>query len=184
MIDVGRVTSSCGKTDYFVESLGTGLSGHVTIQSRRIPWLQGMPLYTLATLRALWAFRSLNLRVSVDAQTEVCPTLLLSVLLGKREGSFLLAPDALQDDGWFDLVHARRIQRWQALGLLPRIGLFGTPRNHPEIAIRRCRNVHIESPEPLAIHIDGELFATPEDRMHALEIELLPGRLQTEILPI
>ena len=45
----------------------------------------------------------------------------------------------------------------------------------------RCRSVRVESPTPLALHLDGELFTQPEKEVRALEVRLLPGALRTMV---
>jgi diacylglycerol kinase (ATP) len=171
-------------TEYFIESFGSGLSGCVTVESRKIEKLQGMPLYTLATLRALNSTTPMPMEIVSDGQLIKQPTLLFSVMNGKREGSFMLAPNAQMNDGWFDYVHARDVGWYQALGLLPRIALFGTPSNHPRIGIGRCRSIQIRTDWNLTIHIDGEILARPEDGVREVGIEILPARLQVELLDV
>ena len=52
-IDVGLVRTPDGWQRHFVNGLGLGFNGQVTLESRRIPHLQGKLLYNLALLRAL-----------------------------------------------------------------------------------------------------------------------------------
>ena len=107
-LDVGRVEGG-GKSAFYVNCLGVGFNGAVTLESRKIRWLRGMPLYGLATLKALWRhFGQPLLRVQFDELVRETPTLALSVNLGSREGSFPLLPNAILDDGWFDAVQAGR----------------------------------------------------------------------------
>jgi len=103
------------------------------------------------------------------------PTLLISLLLGRREGGFVMAPDARLDDGWFDCVHAGNLTRWEALRLIPAISAAGPPRDHPKVHLRRCRRVVVESAQDLIIHTDGEILCRPENRVRRVEVELLPG---------
>ncbi len=183
-VDVGQVTREGHEPEYFIESLGTGLSGRVTVESRKIANLQGILLYTLATIRALKKSNPQVMRIKLDDQIVAHKTLLFSVMSGKREGSFLLAPDAQMNDGLFDYVHARNIGRFRALALLPRIALFGTPRNHRDIGIGQCRTIEIETDWDLTVHVDGEILARPEDRLRQLTISLIPARLEVELLEV
>ncbi|HEX6984361.1 MAG TPA: diacylglycerol kinase family protein, partial [Planctomycetaceae bacterium] len=139
-VDVGVVRMPDGRERFFIECVGLGLAGLVTIESRRIPYLQGVPLYGLAAWRALAkAPEPPEIELSFDGGPwERHPMLMLSLLLGRREGNFLLAPDAILDDGLFEFAHARRIGRWEALRLLPRLALAGPPRDHPEVRLGRC----------------------------------------------
>lgn len=185
-LDVGRVRSPDGREKYFVCCLGLGLNGAVTLESRRIKLLQGIALYGLATLRALWKhYDCPRMRITLDdAAAWDAATLMFSVLLGKREGGFVLAPKAELDDGWFDYLHAGSLSRWQVLKFLPRVALFGPPENDPRIRQGRCRRVRLASEKPLIVHLDGEFFCTPEDGVRELEIELLPRALNVEVLTV
>jgi diacylglycerol kinase (ATP) len=183
-VDVGRVRSPDGREQFFLCCLGLGLNGAVTLESRRIRWLQGMLLYGWATLRALRKhYGCPTMRISLDDEPVwETPTLLFSTLLGKREGGFVLAPQARLDDGWFDFVHAARLSRLQVLRFLPRLALFGPPTSHPQVRQGRCRRVRLVSEAPLNVHLDGEFFCTADEDIRELDIELLPRALQVEML--
>jgi diacylglycerol kinase family enzyme len=181
-VDVGRVRAPGGRQQFFGCNLGLGLNGAVTWESRKVRRLQGMFLYGLATIRALYYhFQTPRMTIRFDeGEPWQSPTLLMSVLLGRREGGFVLAPRAEVDDGWFDYVHAADLSRWQVLRFLPRIALFGPPEVYPKVRQGRCRRVQLSSEAPLIVHIDGEFFCLPEDKVRELEIDLLPGTLTVE----
>lgn len=183
LVDVGVVRAEGRPQRFFINSFGLGFAGEVTIASRSIGWLQGVPLYGLAALRALmsrFATPTLALRWD-DGPVEREPTLLLSLLVGRREGSFVLAPDAQLADGRFDRVHALGLTRWDVLRLLPRLALHGPPAAHPKIRTGRCAKLEVESPVPLAMHADGEIVARPEDGVRRVEAEMLPRRLRVRV---
>lgn len=181
-VDVGVIRTPQGAQRYFVESVGLGLSGRVTLESRSIRHLQGPLLYGLAAWRAVRKepFRSLHVQWD-DDPAESCPTLSLSALLGGREGNFLLAPTAQLDDGLFDYVHAGRLTPMQVIRLLPSLYFRGPPRDHPRIRTGHCRTLRVESDNPLTIHTDGEMFCVPEDGVRAVEVRLLPARLRVKV---
>lgn len=178
-VDVGYVHEPGGRGRYFLCCLGLGFNGAVTLEARRIRRLQGIALYGLAALKALYRhFRCPEMTLTLDdepARTE--PTLMLSLLIGKREGRFPLAPQAEVDDGLFEYIHAGKLSRLQVLCLLPRLALFGPPRSHPHIRLGRCQNLHLQSTEPLIVHGDGEFFCQPEDQVRELTVDILPQRL-------
>jgi diacylglycerol kinase family enzyme len=181
-VDVGRIRAPGGREEIFGCNLGLGLNGAVTWESRRVRRLQGIALYGLATLRALYSHFDhpmMTLRIDNEPPWRT-PTLLLSVLLGRREGGFVLAPDAAVDDGWFNYVHAADLSRRQVALLLPRIALFGPPSEYPGVRQGRCRRIALESEAPLMVHTDGEFFCVPADGVRELEIDLLPGALTVE----
>jgi len=185
-VDVGVVTATDGRQKFFIEGIGLGLAGLVTIESRKIERLQGLALYGLAAWRALSQHASPpSMEIQEDdGASETHPTLMLSLLLGRREGNFLLAPDAVLDDGLFDVAHARNLSRWQAMRMLPRLALCGPPSSHPELRLGRCQTMRVRSDAPLAAHTDGELFCTPEDDVRELEIRILPKRLRVTICDV
>jgi diacylglycerol kinase family enzyme len=179
-VDVGRVQAANGRERFFVCCLGLGLNGAVTLESRRIRRLQGLALYGLATLRALWYhYGCPDMELAFDDQPPVrLPTLMLSVLVARREGGFVMAPEARLDDGWLDYVHSGALSRLEVLRFLPRLALSGPPSDHPKVRLGRCRRVRLRSSAPLIVHVDGEFFCRPEDRIQDLDIEILPAALR------
>lgn len=182
-IDVGLAEIPSGKSQYFVEGIGLGLAGMVTVESQKIRGLRGMALYGLAAWRALKKAVPEELEIGWNDEPPVAaPTLMLSALLGQREGNFLMAPEALVDDGQFDVVHAGRISRWGALRLIPKLALSGPPRNHPEVHLRQCQRIDIRAKHPLVVHLDGEVFCEEADRVTELRVTLLPRQLKAKVV--
>jgi diacylglycerol kinase family enzyme len=178
-VDVGLVEDAGGRSRYFVNSLGLGLNGAVTLESRRIHRLQGLALYGLATLRALWYHYACPLmNFTIDNEHWQVPTLMLSVALGKREGGFVLAPQAELADGWFEYLHAGKLSRWEVVRFLPRLASKGPPTDHPGVRIGRCRDIRLQSETPLTIHLDGEFFSQPKDGVRTVHIRILPNGLR------
>jgi diacylglycerol kinase (ATP) len=178
-VDVGVVREPGGREKFFVCCLGLGLNGAVTVEARKIKRLQGVALYGLATLRALWYhYRCPRLELAIDNQPVIrAPTLMLSILAGRREGGFVMAPKASLSDGWLDFVHAGELSRWEVLKFLPRLALAGPPPEYPKVKQGRCRKVKLTSEAPLIVHIDGEFFCLPEENIRSLDIEVVPGAL-------
>jgi len=181
-VDVGWVRAETGKERFFVNTLGLGFSGLVSVESRRIGWLQGILLYGLAFLRTIcFHFECPNMTIAFDGSARSSPTLSLTVAIGKREGSFVVAPDAMIDDGLFDYLHAGKLSRLEVLRFMPRLASGGQlPKDHPQIWLDRCREVELESEAPLTVHLDGEFFALPQDPIRRLQIRILPGRLKVQ----
>ncbi len=116
--------------------------------------------------------------IALDEQPLMqVPTLMLSVLVGRREGAFVMAPRASVSDGWFDYVHCGDLSRFEVMKLLPRLALFGPPLAYPKVTQGRCRTVKLTSAAPLAIHVDGEFFCVPEENIRSVEIDIRPAAL-------
>jgi diacylglycerol kinase (ATP) len=181
-VDVGWVQSESGKERFFVNTLGLGFSGLVSVESRQIRWLQGLLLYGLAFLRTIcFRFERPNMTIAFDGVARSSPTLSLTVAIGKREGGFVVAPDAIIDDGLFDYLHAGGLSRWEVLRFMPRLASGGQlPKDHPRIWVGRCREVDLESEAPLTVHLDGEFFALPQDPIRRLHIRIFPRRLKVQ----
>ncbi len=178
-VDVGVIRTDQGVERYFVCCLGLGFGPCVTVESRRVRWLQGQLLYGFAALRAIWNhWGHLDLTATLDGQPLAADrTLMISVMLGRREGGFVMAPQARLDDGCFDLLHVGELTRWEALRLIPSLSSSGPPRDHPKLGFHQGRRLVVESQQPLVIHTDGEILARKEDRIHRVEVDLLPLRL-------
>jgi diacylglycerol kinase (ATP) len=178
-VDVGVVREPGGRRRYFVCCLGLGLNGAVNLQARKIKRLQGVALYGLATLRALWYdYACPPLELAVDDQPVMhAPTLILSALVGRREGGFILAPKASLNDGWLDYLHAGELSRWEVVKFLPRVALCGPPSDHPKVKQGRCKKIKVTAPGRLVVHVDGESFCGPADDVRSLEIEVVPAAL-------
>ena len=180
LVDVGSVRALNRKQTFFGCCLGMGLNGRVTWEARHIRRLQGVFLYGLAAIRAMmyhYEYPPMTLHID-GAPAWTMPTLLFSVLVGKREGGFVFAPKAEVDDGWLDFVHAADLSRWEILQFLPRLALFGPPQTYPKIRQGRCRRVTLRSETPLIVHTDGEFFCLPAEGVRELEIDIVPAALR------
>jgi diacylglycerol kinase family enzyme len=179
LVDVGLVQDNRGRRRYFINGLGLGFNGAVTLESRRIRRLRGVFLYGVAMLRALRRhFRSPVMSITIDGSVRRVATLALSVAIGRREGNFVVAPDAEVDDGWFDYLHAGAVSRWDLLCRVPQMITGGLRADHPLLWTGRCRDVRVQSESPLTVHLDGEMFCRPEDGLQELEIRILHRALE------
>ncbi|MBX3441988.1 MAG: NAD(+)/NADH kinase [Planctomyces sp.] len=180
-VDVGEVRTADGGVRWFINSLGFSLSAAVGRESARLAGWPGWVRYGLATWRALRTTSVVELAMAADAApSDVRGTLLLALLLGRREGGFTMAPDASLNDGWFDVVHAGPLSRLRAVSMLPRLLVSGPPRHDPAIQLSRCRRLRVTSAEVIPLHADGELLTTsPQSPLNA-DITLLPARLRVK----
>jgi diacylglycerol kinase family enzyme len=180
-VDVGVVRSPGGRQRYFINGIGIGFNGMVTLEARRIHWLRGVPLYALALLRALlFRYQTPVMKIAMNGAEKEIPTLALSVNLGQREGNFLVTPRAVLDDGQFDYLHAGPVRRWELIRYLPAMITGNLPSKHPRFWTGRCGKVQLHSSAPLTAHLDGEFFCQSHDDVREIEISLLPGALKVQ----
>jgi diacylglycerol kinase family enzyme len=177
-VDVGWVRCANGRERYFVNGLGLGFNGAVTQESRRIRWLRGVPLYSWALVRAAWRrFQAPCMTLTVDSQVRQEPTLALTVAIGRREGNFILAPEAKLDDGLFDYLQAGALSRWELVQYIPGMISGRLPKDDPAIWTGLCREVSLSSEASLVVHLDGELLCIPENDVRSLDVRILPRGL-------
>ena len=69
------------------------------------------------------------------------------------------------------------LRRWELLRFLPAIITGRLPTDHPQIWTGRCRQVVVQSREPLIVHLDGEFFCVPKDGVRRIDVKVLPGAL-------
>ncbi len=182
-VDVARVTAG-GRERYAVNAVGVGFNGMVTIEARKIRLLRGLPLYTLAFLKAMVRhFATPPMRVRFDGTEVNSPTLALTLALAQREGGFPIRPDAELADGLLDYMHATRLRRWHLIRYLPAMATGNLPEDHPLIRLGRAARVEVASDTPLCVHADGEFVCVPTDGVHELTVEVLPRRLRVEVYP-
>lgn len=181
LVDAGRIETPCGRRRWFVNSLGVGFNGAVTLEARKIKWLRGMPLYGLGILQAMRKhYVAPLMKVTTDDRDRETPTLSLTVNLGKREGGFPLTPHADLADGLFDVLHVGAVSRWQLICHLPNMARGTLPDHHPLLWKHRAREVRMESPQPMRIHLDGEFFCHPEDGVTQATVKMFPAALRVQ----
>jgi diacylglycerol kinase (ATP) len=176
-VDAARISTD-QHTRYFVNGCGLGFNGRVTIESRKIRTLSGMPLYAVAMVRAMVKhFRTPTVTLTCDDLTETTHTLALTIGNAQREGGFPLTDEAILDDGLLDWLRIGPVSRWELIRYLPNMIRGDLPMDHPHVRRGRGRVLHIESNEPLCVHADGELVCVPNEPRYRVSIELLPRRL-------
>ncbi|MFO0936265.1 MAG: diacylglycerol kinase family protein [Gemmataceae bacterium] len=179
-VDVGRASAG-NASKWFINSAGVGFNGMVTIESRKIRWLRGIPLYAYGLLKAMVKhYSSPILKVSIDERNEQVPVLMMGIYLGQREGGFPIGKDAKLDDGLFDTFRAGDVWRWELVRHLPGLITGNLPTNHPKLARDRGKRIQIVSKSPLCCHLDGEFLCQPVDQQNELQFEVIRSKLTVE----
>jgi diacylglycerol kinase family enzyme len=187
-VDVGVVRGPDGRERYFINGLGLGFNAAVNLERNRIPWLRGLPLYSLGLLCALcYRFRQPTMKVTFtcNGQGEAVrqvPTLALTVAIGRREGNFTLTPKAQLDDGMFDYLQAGALRRWELIRYLPGMITGDLPYHHPQLWAGRCDAVQVEADTPLAVHLDGETLYRPQDAAHRIDVAIRKHALRVRMV--
>ena len=178
LVDVGLL-KGCGFPDgrYFGNCVGIGFDAAGGVLAEKITWTRGLLAYLIAALQNIFLYyKAPTLKIQLEAETIQMPSLLVSIMNGKRiGGGFWTAPNASPDDGLFDLCIAEEVSRPRMLTLLPHF-LKGTQATQPEIQMKQTRAVKITAIKGvMPIQADGEIL---DDACHELSVEIIPKQLE------
>ena len=170
MDNVGRRTQS-----YFVNACGIGLDAVVANEAGKIPWIRGVMKYTIAASRVLFRFRPAFSVVTCEEFVSEGKHLLISIGNGQCSGGgFYLTPDALLDDGLFDVCIAKDLSTAEVLKILPFV-FAGKHGRFRQVSIRRTRKVTVKAESDLVVHVDGEVLGR---ELRDISVELLRGAMR------
>lgn len=162
----------------FINIASFGMGGLVDdLVSRGPKWLGGKPAYLLGIVRAMGRYKNRAVRIVVDDQPPVELTIVnLAVANGRYFGGGLqIAPEAIVDDGLFDVVAIRDLSIPAQWKLAPAL-YGGNVLGRDGIWSARGKKVVAEPADyagPVLLDVDGEaLGALPAT------FELRPGAVR------
>ena len=180
VVDVGRATDASGRAEYWNNTLGVGFGGAMTIISRQITRIRGFTMYFVAVLKTIISRHNApHMRIEMDGQPTIDqPVTMFTVGNGPREGGgFPVVPDAKVDDGTLHWICVRKIGRLTMLHLLP-VVMAAKHLSWKEVTHGAAKRIVVEADREMPIHLDGEIFASWEDDIRHLEIEVFPAALR------
>jgi YegS/Rv2252/BmrU family lipid kinase len=178
VIDVGQVfggNSPQGR--FFGNCVGVGFDAVATIETAKLPRFGGFLSFLIAILKTIFLYhRGPEICLEYDGQSIALATLMVSIMNGRRLGDgFWMAPEAVMDDGLFDLCIARQVSRRRILSLIPHF-MRGTQATQDEIITCRGKKIAIEAlTGVLPAQTDGEILCIDGKE---LRIDLLPRALE------
>lgn len=179
LVDLGTVVDDRGKRVLFDNNLGVGFDASVVIRVEAVTRLHGFAKYFWGVLKTLALdFQPRHFEMRFDKENLTQDVLFVTFGLGTRHGGgFMLTPDAKLDDNLIDTCTVSPMGRLRALALL-NSAVKGTHIDLPVVSMRRSQQIEITCTESLPIHIDGEVFAHPNDGVHQLTISSLPEAVE------
>jgi diacylglycerol kinase (ATP) len=165
-IDVARLVTE-GKTYHFINVLGVGFVADVGGTVEKLKGL-GELSYLLGVLYQIAFLKSSKMTLELDGQKMEKEAVFVEIANTRYTGStFIMAPDAIIDDGYLDVVLANKASRTKILKLLPTI-FKGEHVLDEKVDVFKAKKIRIETDVPKGLIPDGELFgSTP------IEIECL-----------
>jgi YegS/Rv2252/BmrU family lipid kinase len=181
-IDAGRVSyvadNGTQAQRHFVNVVSFGFSSDVArranTSSKRVG---GKVAFLSATLRSLVSYDNAQVVLSADGHPEQRLQILLGAVGNGRffGGGMKICPEALLNDGWFDLVTVGNLSRAVIMANLHRLysGDHLTMKQVQRVRARRIKVAPADAGAKIPIEIDGE---TPGHLPASLE--LLPAALR------
>jgi len=162
---------------YFINIASVGFDADVVASTqhlKRLPFMKGKIAYIGGILLSLIHLKNIRATFYIDGERMDMPSLLLSAFANGRYygGGMMPAPEALPDDGLLDVCLIRGMKRLGILRFFPRF-IKGTHIDMEEVTLKRCRVLEMESPSPVHVNADGELFKATK-----LKVELIEKGLQ------
>jgi diacylglycerol kinase family enzyme len=143
--------------------------------------IRGFLMYLTAVLQTIALnHESPLLKVKTDQETWDEKTMMFVICNGPREGGgFMVAPDAVVNDGIFHYAAIRKVSRPMMLRLVPEV-MNGSHGRFDAIRMGTLRELELQADAPLRIHIDGEIFAGFGSDVRELKTKIIPGALEIQ----
>lgn len=163
--DIGRVDyfeSRYPQTRYFANAAGVGFDAQVAQSTNRLKesGKKGKLLYIFSLLKTLISYKSTIISVAIDHKRVGGKIFSLTLGIGRYNGGGMMQlPNALADDGLFDVTIIRNVKRNEVIRNVYRL-YNGTILKHPKISGYQGRKVVISSKPPVYLEVDGESLGT------------------------
>lgn len=156
---------------YFINGAGIGFDGEVVKAMGNNKFLPGHLAYLLTVLKKVFFYCEKEMTVETNGHRRKEKLFMISVANGSRYGGgFLVAPQAVVDDGELDIVLIKSIAPIRRFFYLP-IVEKGKHLHLHFVETGKVKKVIIECEQVLSAHLDGELMEA-----RRFEIEVLPGK--------
>ena len=181
-IDLGVIKDEHGRLEYWGNTLGIGFDATVTIRSHSLPVLRGFLMYLTAVIQTIMVnYDAPRMQIKTDQEQWEEAMLMIVLCNGQREGGgFYVAPEAENNDGWFNYAAIRKVSRPMMFRLIPEV-MRGTHGRFPQVRMGKFRELQLKSEDPLHVHIDGEIFAGFGTDLRELSVSILPQEIEVMV---
>jgi len=165
-LDVGKYHAN-DKDYYFLNILGMGFVADVGKIAVKLKFL-GNISYTLGVLWRTIFLSSDRLSFEIDGQKFERDCTFVEISNTRYTANFLMAPNAILDDGLLDVTIAGKLSRLRLLQSFPKI-FTGEHIKMPEIDYRQVKSIKIISKKPKLLSPDGELLGSTPVEVECLQ---------------
>ncbi len=162
-IDVGRLSLACAEGNmparYFLNvadiGIGAETANRVNMNSKRF---SGFLSFLLGTLSTVVLYKNKNFEVVIDDNIHL-NGIMNSVIVANGKyfgGGMMVAPDAVMDDGVFDIIILGNLSKPDIIKSFPLI-YKGKHMNHPKLKYYRGSKVKVTIGGKGLIEVDGEI---------------------------
>lgn len=173
LIDIG-LAKFAGEEHYFLNVSNAGIANDVALRverSSKRPWD-----FLFSVVTSLARYRPDAVKIELDGELWFEGNIYIA---GVSNGKFIaqgmkIAPDALVDDGLFDVVIGEEMPTFELMKVVPSI-YSGTHITHSKVKTKRAKHVRIISPNQhkIGMDLDGE----PSDGASEITYELIPSSI-------
>ncbi len=170
-----RIDVGLERDQVFAHIAGVGFSAEVSSQANNMQKLRGPLAFLAATYKTLSRLKARQVRIELD--DEVIETKVVSVTVSNMKyagGGMVFAPNAVVDDGLFDVCIVRDIGKVSFALTFPQMYKDAGPK-HPALSRHRSSSVKIFTENPMEKMFDGNINGkTPlEAKILAKAIQVL-----------
>ncbi len=143
---------------YFINIAGLGFDAVVVRRTNRVKdrGRSSKAVYLYNLLRSLLFYRHTHTDVIIDGRLISNETFTISLGIGKYSGGGMKqTPNAVHDDGLFDITIIKRMRKGEIIRSLRRL-YDGTILDHPKIEGHTGRHIIVKSRPPIHLEADGE----------------------------
>ncbi|TFB12309.1 diacylglycerol kinase family lipid kinase [Candidatus Marinimicrobia bacterium MT.SAG.3] len=170
LIDVIKVNDRVS-----LNTAGIGFNGIVSEVAKSVKYLKGMSVYIWSVVKTAVRYKSIPLKISINGRLIEDDIFMVSICNSKSEGGgFIMAPDAKNDDGLFDVTIIRHTG-YTKLFLNLNKALTGNLNKLKEVETIKGNSILIESEYPMPVHVDGEVISLV---LHKVEASILKSSLK------
>jgi diacylglycerol kinase (ATP) len=175
-VDLGRVSTADGRTEWFTTVAHSGLDAEVNRWANNVTWTSGTALYTVAALRTMATYRPTVMKVVADGTSWEGTAWLVAV--GNTHcygGGMSIVPTAQINDGRLDVVIIGDISRAQLVKFFPQM-LRGGHLRIEGVHRLAGASVEIDGPAEQEVYASGERMGTVP-----ANIEAVPATLRVRV---